>query len=159
MRKGVLTAALLSACSGEIDSGTTDGYAAIDCQTSWSEVDGIQVDPVTCLGWSDRSPVEMTWHEAISADETTHTDEDPDTDYCAQLTKGGRDDWRLPDAATLENLSTRSPPFDELDGHLWSRDTDTVESLAWTVELSNPGLSLLLEKTQTAYARCIVGEE
>ena len=36
---------------------------------------------------------------------------------------------------------------------------DTVDSLAWTVELSNAGLSLLLEKTDTAYVRCIVGEE
>ena len=159
MRNGVLTAALLAACSGEVDSGTTDSSKTINCQSSWSEVDGVQIDPVTCLGWSARSAQEMTWHEAISADETAHTDEDPSLDYCAQLSEGGWDDWRLPDAATLESLSTRSPPFDELDGHLWSRDSDTVDTLAWTVELSNPGLSLLLEKTQPAYVRCIVGAE
>ena len=164
MRPLPLIAALLHGCSDGRPAEDTaedtaeDNNAAINCEMSWSEVNGIQVDPITCLGWSVRSAVVMTWHEAVSAGETSHTD-DSETDYCADLSEGGRDDWRLPDAATLENLSTRAPPLDELDGDLWSTTTDTaLDDLAWTVELSNPGLSLLLSKDSETYARCIVGE-
>jgi hypothetical protein len=60
---------------------------------------------------------------------------------------------------TLENLSTRGPPLEPLDGTLWRATPDTVDTLAWTVELSNPGLSLLLDKNAQAHVRCIVGDQ
>ena len=151
--------ALLLGC--DADDGFTDtapgSHAAIACEPSWTEVDGIQVDPSTCLGWSSRSTETMTWHDAVSAAEATG--DESEQDYCADLAEGGRDDWRLPDVLTLEKLSTRGPPLEPLDGLLWSATPDTVDTLAWTVELSNPGLSLLLGKDDEAYVRCIVGED
>ena len=158
MRIGML-AAVLSGCTDKTtgDSGETT-TAAIECEVDWIDVNGIVVEPIVCLGWSPRSADPMTWHEAISANETTHSDDDA-TDYCASLSFGGRDDWRLPDAGTLEYLSTHAPPLDEPDGDLWSSSTDTVATdLAWTIDLSNPGISILLGKDSDAYVRCIVGE-
>jgi hypothetical protein len=148
---------LLTGCTDDAPADTAEPHASIACEMSWSEVGGIAVDPVTCLGWSSRSEEPMTWHDAVSAAETTSEDASQ-TDYCADLSEGGRDDWRLPDVETLESLSKRSPPLEPLDGDLWSRSSDTIDELAWTVELSNPGLSLLLGKDDEAYVRCIVGE-
>jgi hypothetical protein len=149
-----LAAAFLLGCGEDI---TTDTHAAVACDTSWSESNGVSVDPITCLGWSSRSTAQMTWHDAVSAAETSSSDAS-ETDYCADLSEGGRDDWRLPDVETLEDISRRSPPLEPLDGNLWSTSSDSVDELAWTVELSNPGLALLLGKDSEAYVRCIIGE-
>jgi hypothetical protein len=157
MRPLPFAAALLLGCTDKVtDDTATETHASIACDTSWSEVNGIAVDPITCLGWSSQSGAEMTWHDAVSAGETTSEDASA-TDYCADLSEGGRDDWQLPDVETLEDLSKRSPPLDPLDGHLWSASSDSVDDLAWTVELSNPGLALLLGKDDEVYVRCIAG--
>ena len=150
---------VLLGCAGSDDPADTAAisHASIACETSWSEVGGIQVDPISCLGWSSRSAETMSWHDAVSAAETSA--DESERDYCAELSEGGRDDWRLPDVTTLEKLSTRSPPLEPLDGNLWSATSDTVDTLAWTVDLSNPGLSLLLGKEDEAHVRCIVGEQ
>jgi len=137
---------------------TTDSVACVD---AWEEgADSIWYDPVTCSAWSPpEGPID--WHQSVSHSEAVSggcastCDEDTEQDHCANLSLGGLSNWRVPSIAELEDLATRSPPFEAIEHDLWSIDSDSMDNLAWTANIDQPGMSVLLEKSSEAYVRCI----
>ena len=55
----------------------------------------------------------------------------------------------------LEDMSLRLPPFEDKEGDLWSTDSDPNSGLIWTINLNQPGMSILLGPDSEAYVRCI----
>ncbi|MDP6933124.1 MAG: hypothetical protein QGG40_09415, partial [Myxococcota bacterium] len=113
--------------SSEQDSAVT---SSVECADSWVSEGQVVIEPDSCLRWSPRSEDEMDWYAAVDPDDavaggcTAHCDED-DVGWCDEV-EGleGLSGWRLPDIGELEDTALRSPPFDELEGYLWSRTSD-----------------------------------
>ena len=161
---------LLAACSEKElpnnrsnngDSGNNEPSDEISCPDAWTEgEDGIWLDPFACAAWSPASDT-ITWHEAVSSAEATQggcdsvCDEDTASNYCSDLTIGGYSNWRVPDIAEIESLATREPPFESIIHDLWSLNSDSMDNLAWTANIDQPGMSVLLEKSSAANVRCI----
>jgi hypothetical protein len=136
---------LLNAC-GEKDgfdvpmTTTTDTEeSSEDCPSEWTEEDGFWLDPSLCVAWSERSSG-VTWNDAKS--------------YCSSLSAGDRNDWGLPTGAELNDLAIRNPPFSELEGDLWSSTIDST-GLINTVNLEQPGMTILLDPDAVGFVRCI----
>ena len=133
----------------------------IDCVEQWSEgEDGIWYDPVNCGAWSPVSDP-LSWHEAVNPSEAdsggcdSNCDEEPNINYCEQLSLGGVSNWRVPIISELEDLAIRQSPFVDILDDLWSLSSDSIDNLAWTANLDQPGMSVLLEKDSQAHVRCI----
>ena len=139
----------------------TTGGTQLECGDTWEEVDGVWIDPVLCTAWSSKTS-SISWHEAISPAEaegggcTQFCDQDTVNNYCKDLEEGGYGSWKVPDLETLQDLSTRQPPFDDLQGDLWSSTSDSADELAWSVNLSQPGAPWALGKSDPADLRCIL---
>ena len=137
---------------------SSNGSNQINCPSDWENDGGIWLDP-NCVAWS---PMErgLTWHQAITPSEATSggcdttCDEEPDDNYCAELDLGGYS-WALPTINEVEDLAIRQPPFEELEGDLWSTSSDSMDQMAWTANIDQPGMSVLLEKSSSADVRCI----
>jgi len=143
--------------STEDDSSSSN---SVDCPERWEQSEeGIWYDPVACVAWSPLSPT-VTWHETVSAEEARDggcdqfCDLDTDQDYCANLDLGGRN-WSTPTIDQLKDLTTRQPPFENVDYDLWSRDSDPVDELAWTANVEQAGMEISLYKTSEAHVRCV----
>ncbi len=152
---------LPSSGQGSSNAPGTEPTEAVSCPDSWTEgEDGEWYDPVACAAWSPVSDT-LNWHEAVSSAEAntggcdTICDNDTDTDYCAQLSLGGLSNWRVPTISELEELATQAPPFTAMTYDLWSLNSDSMDNLAWTANLDQPGMSVLLEKSSGANVRCI----
>ena len=140
------------------DSATTG-----DCSyTEWTQTGEVQVDPLSCIAWGPISET-MDWYEAVSPTEaiaggcTSHCDDDGEG-YCEDMGEidGLAGAWALPSIADLEALALRDAPFEELSGDLWSRTSDeNMNQLAWTADLSQPGMEIILDKGSGAKVRCI----
>ncbi len=166
----VFAATLAGACGGGDDGDRFppsggDGGAAGGCDLSdWTWSGEVLVDPSTCLGWSPRLD-DLTWHEAVSPPEAeaggcgATCDAEPEANACASLAAvDGYGDWRLPDLDELGALAAAAPPYDEaeLAGDLWTATThEGMDALAWTVDLSQPGREVALDKSSAAAARCV----
>jgi len=122
------------------NNNDSDNPSDIECSTSWEQSNDVWIDPNLCVAWSSKSTA-VTWSEAV--------------EYCANLSEGSINSWTLPSLDDLEDMSLRNPPFTDLDGDLWSTDEDPNSGLVWTVNLSQPGMTILLGKDSTAYARCV----
>lgn len=92
--------------------------------------DKVITDSKTGLMWSKESS-RSTWTQAKA--------------YCAALTTGGHNDWRLPDVSELRTIVNRSCPspvtFDEFSFQIafdhWSSTVDARNSTnAWIVNFS-----------------------
>ena len=132
--------------SNDID-GNSD-----DCPSSWETIDGGWLDPKRCLAWSEVSN-DLTWYEAISTTESSN--DQSDTDYCAELNIDGYSNWRVPTVDELRDVSLRNHPFTNTSGDLWSSTKDPASSLVWTVNLDQPGMEVLLNPSDTALVRCV----
>ena len=116
------------------------------------------MDP-QCASWSPMSTA-MNWFSAVSPGEATnggcdnYCDDEPNENYCEDLSLGGLS-WRLPTIAEIEDLAVRNPPFENPDGDLWSVTSDNMDQMAWTANIEQPGMSVLLQKDATANVRCI----
>lgn len=133
---------------------------SMECPDGWTNnEEGIWYDPVACVAWSSLSPA-VTWHEAVSSSEAQDggcdqfCDLDTEKDYCADLDLGMMD-WKTPTIDQLKDLTTRQPPFENVDFDLWSRSSDPVDELAWTANIEQAGMEISLYKTSEAYVRCI----
>jgi hypothetical protein len=111
-----------------------------DCDDEWVLEDGVWVDPVLCIAWSSKSTT-VNWQEA--------------SEYCGSNTEAGVTNWIVPSLEELEDMSLRLPPFDDLDGDLWSTDVDSNSGLVWTVNLAQPGMTILLEPGSSSFVRCV----
>ena len=112
----------------------------IDCPISWEQSNGVWIDPNLCAAWSSKSDP-LTWSEAAS--------------FCSSLTEGNIEYWSIPSLSDLEDMSIRNPPFEDKDGDLWSTEEDPNSGLIWTVNLAQPGMTILLESSSQAHVRCI----
>ena len=133
---------------------------SIDCPDQWSQNDdGMWYDPVACVAWSPLSP-SQTWHESVSPTEASEggcdqfCDLEETLNYCASLELGGLN-WKTPTIDQLKDLTTRQPPFTDLDFDLWSKNSDPVDELAWTANIEQAGMEISLYKTSEAYVRCL----
>ena len=178
MRKihGILTWTLLAciSCSeepkdpAETDNGEDGGSDLqeetadnVDCPDQWEQDGEIWIDPILCAAWSPLSEDRLTWHETVSAQEAelggciNSCDAETETNHCADLELGGLDTWRVPTIDELGELSRRDAPFEELIGYLWTIDSDLVDDLAWTVDLSEAGMEVVQAKTNPNFVRCV----
>ena len=117
-----------------------DNLNDIDCSTSWEQVNDVWIDPNLCVAWSSKSS-EVNWEESV--------------EYCNALSEGALENWSVPSLEDLEDMSLRNPPFTDLEGDLWTMDEDPNSGLIWTVNLNQPGMTILLGEDSTAYVRCI----
>ena len=151
--------------SGGSDSTADDtGPSTGSCDFSeWTLVGEAWVDPLTCMAWGPKTSF-MDWFEAVSPTEaiaggcTSHCDEDG-IGYCEDQAAipDLNGSWALPSIANLEELALRDAPCDDLTGDLWSRDSDdTMNQLAWTADLTQPGMEVLLNKDSGANVRCMM---
>ena len=168
MSQAIFLILLFSCAEKELPSSSRGDTAdpegpvdTVDCSDQWYEgEDGVWYDPIACVAWSPASQA-LTWYEAVSASEAdsggcdTNCDVDPENDYCANLNLGGIGHWRVPRISEIEDLATRQPPFDSIMHDLWSIDSDSMDNLAWTANIDQPGMSVLLEKNSEANVRCI----
>ncbi|MBM74403.1 MAG: hypothetical protein CMK59_03310 [Proteobacteria bacterium] len=134
---------------------------SIDCPQGWTQQGDLWLDPILCAAWSPPSDDLYTWYEAISTQEASQggcsqvCDNDTETNYCADLELNDLE-WRLPTDLELEGLSTRTPPFADIYvGYTWTIKSDAMEELAWTVDLSQEGMSIAQSKTNPLYVYCI----
>ena len=129
-----------------------------DCPEAWEQQGEVWLTP-SCAAWSPMVSG-FTWHEAINLSQATTggcnatCDEEPDFNYCADLNLDGYS-WRLPTITELENLAMDYPPFTDVEGDLWSISSDSMDQLAWTANVDQPGMSVLLDKSASANVRCI----
>ncbi|MEC7984768.1 MAG: DUF1566 domain-containing protein [Myxococcota bacterium] len=149
--------------NGRSSSETSDSEPVdvVSCGSEWEEgEEGVWYDPVACVAWSPASDV-VTWHEAVDSAEAISggcsetCDEDDSNNYCVNLSLGGLTNWRVPTISEIENLATRQPPFESILHDLWSINSDSMNNLAWTANLDQPGMSVLLEKNSQAHVRCV----
>ena len=136
----------------------SDNGNQVDCPESWQQDGDVWLDPA-CAAWSPMVNG-LDWHEAINPSQATtggcntYCDEEPDLNYCEDLDLAGYS-WRLPTINELENLAMAYPPFDDAEGDLWSISSDAMDQMAWTANIDQPGMSVLLDKTASASVRCI----
>jgi hypothetical protein len=134
---------------------------AVECPDQWEQEGDLWIDPILCAAWSPASSDRFTWHEAVSTQEAAEggcnqfCDADLSTDYCAQLTLGGIDTWRVPNIDELGDLSRRVVPFADPVGFLWTIDSDSMDQLAWTADLSEAGMEALQDKSNPIEVRCL----
>lgn len=129
----------------------------IDCQMSWTEENGLWIDPKLCVAWSSKSDW-MTWFEAVGSADIPWANESFDessTNYCADLQEGGLKNWRVPTLTELKDMSIRTPPFEDLADELWTSTMDQGSNLMWTINLEQPGMELLLAPDEMAAVRCV----
>ncbi|MGC6509072.1 MAG: DUF1566 domain-containing protein [Myxococcota bacterium] len=145
-----------------------NGSNAFNCSDGWTEQNGYFIDPVTCLAWSPLKR-DLDWYESVNPNQAASGGcseycDDNDINYCADLTFGSISTWRLPSIDELEELSMRSPPFENhtteqssegLDADLWSYNSDTFDDMAWTVNFAQAGMFFTLEKDTIAAVRCV----
>ena len=138
----------------------TENTEQVECAESWEQAEeGYWLDPTACVAWSPLSDT-LNWFEAVSSSEASTggcdqiCDLDEAVNYCADLSLGGLS-WRTPSIAELKDVTTRNPPFSNLDADLWSRDSDPLDELAWTANAEQPGMEISLDKTGLANVRCI----
>jgi len=111
-----------------------------DCKTSWEQQNGLWIDPNLCAAWSSKSTL-LNWEDALS--------------YCLSLEEGSITNWQMPSFDDLQDMSLRNPPFEDLDGELWTTFEDTTSGTIKTINLSNAGSTWLIPKNNQAYVRCI----
>ncbi len=132
---------------------------SFSCPDSWAQEGDSWLDPVDCLAWAPLSDDNHTWHEAISPNEainggcSNNCDEDAENNYCTNLDLDGRS-WRLPSVSQLERLADRDLPFFDLEFSLWTMESASPESLAWTLDLSQPGAQMAQDKGNPQRVRC-----
>ena len=131
-----------------------------DCAQEWTQASsGYWSDPIACVAWSSVSP-ELTWHEAVNPSEASAggcdqtCDLEESINFCSELQEGDLT-WRTPTISELKDLTTRNPPFENIDADLWSRDSDPIDTLAWTANVAQAGMEISLDKQGLAYVRCI----
>lgn len=138
------------------------------CPDEWTLQNGTYIDPVNCLTWSPLEK-EIDWYEAVNPEQATEGGctencDKSDRNYCADLNFGNISSWRLPSIDELEDISMRSPPFEDpmneldtegLDADLWSYNSDAFDGLALTVNLAQAGFFIALEKDTLAAVRCV----
>ena len=54
----------------------------------------------------------------------------------------------------LEDIVMRTPPF-ATEGYIWSSTSDNMDEMAWTVDLSDAGMSIASMKSNPENLRCI----
>ena len=158
----LLMMAFGAGCGGEdLNLPHSDDGTSGTCEDYWHDLDGGLVSPDSCMIWSEKSDKKMDWHAAVSPAEADDGDCGTDCDnsnenHCVELDPvDGFGQWFLPTLAQLEDLSVTSPPFDDLDGDLWSRDSDENHTqLAWTAQLDQPGMTVTMGKTSALWVRC-----
>ncbi len=112
----------------------------IECPSSWTEENGIWLDPSLCVAWSNRASSSMNWDDA--------------NDYCNGLSEGGFSEWTLPTIGQLTDLAVREHPLEEVEGDLWSSTLDQT-GLIETTNLMQPGMTILLDKSSSAFVYCV----
>lgn len=110
-------------------------------------------DPITTLVWQlDASPAPLTHAGAL--------------DYCDALSRGGRDDFRLPTRAEWSSIldPTRSPTLDPafapaIPDYHWTASAPRAiaPGSAFSVYLGGGETTLGLADRRSAYARCVAG--
>ena len=144
------------------DSGTIGNQeqsAIEDCPSSWEQNGEVWIDPVACKVWSPMYE-DITWFEAISSEEATTggcdqiCDNDESINTCSDLELEGITNWRVPTIEELEDIVMRTPPF-ATEGYLWSNTSDTMDDMAWSVDLSSAGMSVAAFKSNPQGVRCI----
>ena len=149
---------------GRPHTGQETGASAGDCAyAEWTQEGEVLVDPLTCKAWGPKTS-SMDWYSAVSPTEaiaggcSSHCDDDGEG-YCEDMGEidGLSGDWGLPSIEDLEELALRNAPFTDLSGDLWSLDSDSnMNQLAWTADLTQPGMEVTLGKDSGAYVRCML---
>lgn len=143
------------------DSGVMnkEESAVENCPASWEQRGDIWIDPITCKAWSPMY-TEKTWYESVSSEEAEDggcvqiCDNDPEINFCSDLELEGISNWRTPSIEELEDIVMRTPPFVEA-GYIWSATSDNMDEMAWTVDLSDAGMSIASMKSNPENLRCI----
>lgn len=144
----------------------------VDPRYSRDDAAGIVTDHVTGLQWQDAAaPVSKPWlteenyDKCKDGDETACYDTSGDTaaSYCAALSLGGHDDWRLPTAKEFDSLvhyGRYSPAIDPVfrytdSSDYWSSTTlaDSIRN-AWFFDF-NDGHRMDSYKGFACYIRCV----
>ena len=112
---------------------------SFECPSEWVSEGNIWLDPGLCIAWSERSDT-LNWDEA--------------KEHCSGLSAGEFTGWRLPTSAELTDLSVRNHPLTLTEGDLWSSTLDQI-GLVETVNLEQPGMTILLDKSAEAYTYCV----
>ena len=103
----------------------------------------IQVN--SALNWLDIEPERMTLEGAKT--------------YCENLEFGGFNNWRLPTIYELQTINGHNIEFDNIGaGFMWS-STPSAEKKDWYwyVDFGNGGKSYIINKTNEAFVKCVVG--
>ena len=105
----------------------------------------IQVNSI--LNWLDIEPERMTFDDARA--------------YCENLEFGGFNNWRLPTIYELQTINGHNIEFDNIgEGFMWS-STPSAEKQDWYwyVDFGNGGKSYIINKTNKAFVKCVVGAQ
>jgi len=159
---------------GHYQKGTADSYTRDD-------VKEVVTDKITGLMWQDNSDVSNVTKRWLSltalnpdgTDDWFDTSGDTAINYCANLTLGGYDDWRLPSFEELKSIvdydrysPALSPIFvNFVSDYYWSATTSTnSDILVWEVHFGNgstyDGLKYMDDEWlyHDLHIRCVRGE-
>jgi hypothetical protein len=146
--------------NADTSTSTDDTQSSVDsCPSSWEQDGELWIDPVKCIIWSPMFN-DITWYEAVSSEEAVSggcnqiCDNDPEINYCGDLELQGITNWRVPSIEELEDIVMRTPPF-VTEGYIWSNSSDTMDEMAWSVDLSDAGMSIAAMKSNSQNLRCI----
>jgi len=154
-----------------------DGYyqKGVDTNFTRDAANEIVIDNLTGLMWQDDSAVASVTKQWLTNDNynTCHNDTtspacldtsgDTATTYCADLTLGGYNDWRLPTVEELEQLldyGLCNPALDSIFHHIsssyyWSSSTvKGGEDATWIVDFYY-GYVVGGDKVASHYVRCV----
>ncbi len=126
--------------------------ATISAEASFAAQGQMVLDHRTALLWQDTaSPSPMAWESAVT--------------YCAALSLGDMNDWRLPNKKELESIidyGREAPSIDTTfqntsSEEYWTSTTRTgYDGQAWTVNFYS-GYVQYADKTQNRSVRCVRG--
>ncbi|MBN2823829.1 MAG: DUF1566 domain-containing protein [Campylobacterales bacterium] len=147
-----------------------DGYYQAGVVRSYHRENDIVTDNVTGLMWQDNkdvATVQKPWitQEHYDAKDYNNTSGDTATSYCANLTLGGYDDWRVPTIQELQTITAHiyySPSIDKdfqniIAESYWS-STHTVggdDTGMWSMSFKGDTLTSGGFKTSKQYIRCV----